>query len=612
MIKPLSSSLPAQGPILETEPPVSQVKPGTSPVTSDHAVGPGQGALFGFGPDKVVPEAGILTSFPLSNLAAVKTGPLHLRGFQLDGDALRGQWLGLRRIEDPQHGPGFEIVGFLSRGAADTYPKRFERLGASVQPLQLSAATPEARDGGGLLRRQGPIFTPQEAKALVVEEPGVHRASLVLEQPASLRGLFRLEVFGDDAEASSRLEKLVKDLGLGGLFAPPDPRATEKQLLLQKAWSSNKAAFAPLAVKPLSKVPLEVVKKALAEAGVTELPEPLRAAVGPGAQDLERRKYLAVAKEILAVEPRALFDFAGFEIRVLEGLVSPGERQEAWLAGQLLDAPPEHVAPLDAEEARVMGLLLILASQAPARALELVTAGPADWRLEEVKRRLEAEGVTTDVSSLRLAEVTPGFFTAVDPGLPDRMREAGARYLYRSVSHPQHVSDALERGLKSQVQRLLDGVIKPGAAISRDLDSGGAEAVFTRLVTQSGIGESSPGWISDVDGEMKYHLLIDLEATARLDWWGHTTDSYGAKYGLDDGNHGAAFASSLQAEFSPVNEVMFPVGVDARHLFGVACGNEADRAALLEHLRARGITELAGKPIEEAVIVSRSLIDAAA
>jgi hypothetical protein len=567
-------------------------------VRTEHSSGLGLGKLFrSIGGHSSLAKTGVLDQFPLEDLKRIPTEGQHARGFRLDGDQVKGQRVAFRRTKNEAGSPQVTLELRLDPRAVGTFLERFERFGATPGEV-------EFRDS-----KTGRSWSPKNSDAVVIEEPGQYRVTLCPSQPAALRGLLRIEVLGDDAKASKQLQNVVRRFGMASLFAPSDKTSAEKNLLFQIAWSMNKDAYRSISSRPIGEVGDEEIAAGLRQTGRGEPPPEVIAAIPRALANDASAELFRTAKYLLARDPRLLLQRVELDPSILRSFFD-ADQDEGWRLGTDLlgrGFSTRGLAEVNAAEAEAIVRILWMATADPAIAARLLESGSEGRAIGEARSAIENAGLAGEARRMITSEVYPGYFTSVDPTRSEKMREAGAAYLYRSLARPSHVVDELKNGSTSQLERFSAGCLTPGAATQIDFESGGAEAVFTRLVTKSALADPDEAFY-DSAGAMRYHLLIDLEATNRNDWWAHRTDNYGAAFGLEDENHGVAFARVLESNYDPLNEVMFPVGIDPGLIRGVTCASEGDRDRLLEELRAAGIERISGRPIEDAVIVTHGAL----
>ena len=198
-------------------------------------------------------------------------------------------------------------------------------------------------------------------------------------------------------------------------------------------------------------------------------------------------------------------------------------------------------------------------------------------------------------------EVFPGYSTFVEPGkhneyLAKYGEDVRAVHMLNSMS-VDSVYRVLTTGLMSTTERFSRGVVKNGISSVLDIDSGGADNVFTRIMN------------AEQRSKIQNHaVVLKPEIFDRTDWYAYNVDSYGS-------TNEAHFAGRLAPEeifqrtmgdlkhYSADNEQMFRTGIGVDYIEAIEV-DELDRDELLEGLREKGLSEVNGRPIEE-VIVAR-------
>ena len=198
-------------------------------------------------------------------------------------------------------------------------------------------------------------------------------------------------------------------------------------------------------------------------------------------------------------------------------------------------------------------------------------------------------------------EVFPGYSTFVEPGkhneyLAKYGEDVRAVHMLNSMS-VDSVYRVLTTGLMSTTERFSRGVVKNGISSVLDIDSGGADNVFTRIMN------------AEQRSKIQNHaVVLKPEIFDRTDWYAYNVDSYGS-------TNEAHFAGRLAPEeifqrtmgdlkhYSADNEQMFRTGIGVDYIEAIEV-DELDRDELLEGLHEEGLFEVNGRPIEE-VIVAR-------
>ncbi|MBI4815584.1 MAG: hypothetical protein HY791_04980 [Deltaproteobacteria bacterium] len=487
---PIQGSTPAAPPSAPAAPVAAEAAEAPAPVdavvTDSVAVNAAKAAVSGPVVPAKVSLAGVPEQFPIADLSKLEAKGLAGQVFMLDGGALRGQKLEVRRVKDGEE-PGFEILLRLAPEKIAALEESLTKAGGSkcsveFRGLELGpdgTATYTAAKGA---LAAGSTHAPKDLDSAATQ--WATRASSpkggsveVVGQKAALavRGLVRIQLRGDDKVCTQQLQNVVKSFGLGHLFAPPTPKAKQKHILMRALWQADQKT-----AKELSK-------------------------------DLEKLKP------------------------------------------------------------------------------------------EDISKALEAVGYTPErIAGLKLEEVFPGHFSVVDPMQPKVLAEAGARYLYSTVTEPAHVLSILRGGQKASLQRYKEGMIINGMSTNADFVTGGAVGVFTRLVTQAAIYDGQ-AWTGRT-----YKLLQTHEQLARTDWYGWNGDFYGRRWELEtEKNFGVGLVKSVdQGGYKTTNEFIFSAGNSAKNIQRVIATTEDARQKLLELLKKESYVPHNGLSLEDFVVLS--------
>ena len=202
-------------------------------------------------------------------------------------------------------------------------------------------------------------------------------------------------------------------------------------------------------------------------------------------------------------------------------------------------------------------------------------------------------------------EVFPGYSTYVEDGKHEEYlakygEDVHAVHMLNSMS-VDSVYRVLTTGLMSTTERFSRGVVRNGISSVLDIDSGGADNVFTRIMNAAQRSKIQ-----------NHAVVLKPEIFDRTDWYAYNVDSYGS-------TNEAHFAGRLAPEeifqrtmgdlkhYSADNEQMFRTGIGVDYIEAIEV-DELDRDELLEGLYQKGLFEVNGRPIEE-VIVAREFDD---
>ena len=228
-----------------------------------------------------------------------------------------------------------------------------------------------------------------------------------------------------------------------------------------------------------------------------------------------------------------------------------------------------------------------------------------DYKIARLKWQYKLEDLNAEqlgrAEKLTRREVFPGYSTFVESGkhneyLAKYGEDVRAVHMLNSMS-VDSVYRVLTTGLMSTTERFSRGVVKNGISSVLDIDSGGADNVFTRIMN------------AEQRGKIQNHaVVLKPEIFDRTDWYAYNVDSYGS-------TNEAHFAGRLAPEeifqrtmgdlkhYSADNEQMFRTGIGVDYIEAIEV-DELDRDELLEGLYQKGLFEVNGRPIEE-VIVAR-------
>lgn len=228
-----------------------------------------------------------------------------------------------------------------------------------------------------------------------------------------------------------------------------------------------------------------------------------------------------------------------------------------------------------------------------------------DYKIARLKWQYKLDDLDAEqlerAEKLTRREVFPGYSTFVESGkhneyLAKYGEDVHAVHMLNSMS-VDSVYRVLTTGLMSTTERFSRGVVKNGISSVLDIDSGGADNVFTRIMN------------AEQRGKIQNHaVVLKPEIFDRTDWYAYNVDSYGS-------TNEAHFAGRLAPEeifqrtmgdlehYSADNEQMFRTGIGVEYIEAIEV-DELDRDELLEGLYQKGLFKVNGRPIEE-VIVAR-------
>lgn len=204
---------------------------------------------------------------------------------------------------------------------------------------------------------------------------------------------------------------------------------------------------------------------------------------------------------------------------------------------------------------------------------------------------------------LERKEVFPGYSTLVEEGkYLEYLEKYGddLRAIHNmGIASDEDLKMVLTQGLMCTTERFSRGLMRGGLSSVRDMDSGGADNVFTRIM-----GKEKRAELGGVV------LILKPEIFDRTDWYSYSSDTYGStdrsefKKRMSPDEVFDFVANS--GDYIRNNEQMFRMGIGAEYIEGVEVDAQF-REEMIEKLHAKGVHELNGKKIEE-VIVARELV----
>lgn len=205
---------------------------------------------------------------------------------------------------------------------------------------------------------------------------------------------------------------------------------------------------------------------------------------------------------------------------------------------------------------------------------------------------------------LHREEVFPGYTTLVERG---KHEEYLGRYGedIRAIHHlwtgsAKSIYRILTQGLMCTTERYSRGVMKSGMSSTTDIDTGGADSVFTRIANEVERGK--------MNGAV---VVFKPEVFDRTDWYSYNYDTYGStddEYFVDRLSPDTIFdkITNPNSYYSSCNEQMFRTGIGAGFVESIEVGGSDSRDGIIAELRSMGLEEINGKPIEEVVILRKT------
>ena len=231
-----------------------------------------------------------------------------------------------------------------------------------------------------------------------------------------------------------------------------------------------------------------------------------------------------------------------------------------------------------------------------------------NWQHKIIDNQSRTPEASSSSEHLEKREVFPGYTTFVDKGkYHEYLKKYGAdlrpvHHLYDNSA--DSIFRVLTGGLMSTTERFSRGLIQRGMSSATDIDTGGADNVFTRILDKK-----------RRNGEYGTLIVFRPELFDRTDWYAYDHDKYGTTEETSFKNRFSPEklfarlhdAISNNENYPHGNEQMFRTGIGPEYIESI----EVDPRLydkLVEQLKSHGLTEVNGKPIED-IIVAREAPD---
>lgn len=200
---------------------------------------------------------------------------------------------------------------------------------------------------------------------------------------------------------------------------------------------------------------------------------------------------------------------------------------------------------------------------------------------------------------LERREVFPGYTAMVEPG---KHREYAAKYGgdLRAI-HSLYTGDArsihrvLAGGLMASSERYSRGVMRDGMSTQGDFETGGADSVFTRIQSEE-IRQRKTGSV----------VVFKPELFDRADWYVYSGDKWGRTDEYTFSGRETPDSMMQKAASDPngydTNEQMFRTGIGPQYIEKIFV-DLGQRDAVIAGLKAMGMEEFDGRPIEEVIVL---------
>ena len=200
-------------------------------------------------------------------------------------------------------------------------------------------------------------------------------------------------------------------------------------------------------------------------------------------------------------------------------------------------------------------------------------------------------------------EVFPGFFTLVEEGKYKEYMRISPYAVYHECRTINNIPDIISSGgLMSSFERFSRGLMRNGMSTDTDMETGGADSVFTRIVTESANDTNL------IINPNRVYIVFRPDILDRTDWYAYEYDQYGRTDPDIFSNRSSPkeFFESQSRYCSATNEQMFRTGIASKDIATIACANHECRQKMIQVFEDAGILDIQGKPIREMFFVTEN------
>ncbi|GAB4230389.1 MAG: hypothetical protein Tsb0021_08420 [Chlamydiales bacterium] len=227
--------------------------------------------------------------------------------------------------------------------------------------------------------------------------------------------------------------------------------------------------------------------------------------------------------------------------------------------------------------------------------------------VEELKRKMielapgMKKHIDEDLPDMKFTEVLPGFLRMGLSTIGKKAEEIGAVTLMTGVGLGRtfevaclHFASILETGGLMPTQMRFDAglVGQKGASSLEDLESGGADNVFTRIITDN----VTPLSISDIPLSGRFVLRISLDAL-KLASYAYENDNFGDRNKDPDSPYLSRknlfkFIGDLKNNFHVLNEVMIKGFLPTEYIECCIVSSEENKSYMIKILEERNLIDI--------------------
>jgi hypothetical protein len=188
------------------------------------------------------------------------------------------------------------------------------------------------------------------------------------------------------------------------------------------------------------------------------------------------------------------------------------------------------------------------------------------WHHKIDPTSLVESDITAVAVKLERQEVFPGYTTMVEPGKSKEYQAITPLAIHHNVYDGSALVKIFKAGgLIATQERMKRGSTDMGMSSQEDMDTGGADSVFTRLLTHN---DPNAG-----DSFIGRQIIFDPNILDRTDWYAYSYDNYGSaspKIFSERLSPEEILNNAVRSKLASDNEEMFRYGIRVEDMLAVA------------------------------------------
>lgn len=186
------------------------------------------------------------------------------------------------------------------------------------------------------------------------------------------------------------------------------------------------------------------------------------------------------------------------------------------------------------------------------------------WHNKIDRNQLTSEDIELIKNKLTKEEIYPGYSTMVEKGKSEEYAKICPFAIYHEINNSMVIPQIVKaNGLKATHDRLQEGVVARGLSWHEDMQTGGGDNVFTRLMTPK----------EENSNFKKAAIIMNPDILDRTDVYTYASDKYGAtneKTFNERISPAEALTAAAKGELFRNNEQMFRHGIAAEKMLAIA------------------------------------------